>query len=161
MADGRPIWPADAAQASSDAALPSALAVWRAGEKLLLDRDPSVRRVGLAILRWLDGDSDAASLDVALGLAGPGRTGARQRFRVATRDALLRTVAEAHWPDDTPASAAREIARRWRRYAAVRWPRDRDAGTEPPEEVDKTFCNLLRRGHEPLSERNLRRILGG
>ncbi len=122
-----------------------------------LSAGPEARRAALDVLRWLDGDE--GSLDATLGLAAPGRTHARQRLRQMHRDAALRALARAHWPDLGPTAAARVLATHWARYEASAWRRHRDAGTEPTDGLEATLHRLMLARHEPLASERLRKIL--
>lgn len=120
---------------------------------------PDARRAAARALEWLHGD-EANDLASALGLAGPGRTHARQRLRQERRDEALRALRRARCPDLNPTAAGAFLAQAWRRYAATAWPRNRDADIVPTAEPEATLHELLARGHDPLSARRLRAILG-
>ena len=130
-----------------------------------LTAGPEARQAALAMLDWLEGDArdentgEAVSLETALNLTGPGRTHARQRFRQTLRDATLRALWRAHWPDLNPTAAANMIAVLWGRSSARGWPRNRDAKTVPAASPERAFCDLQRHGHKPLAPETIRKIL--
>lgn len=125
-----------------------------------LTAGPQARRAALAVLAWLNGEGADGSLEAALGLAAPGRMHARQRLRIARRDAALRRLWHAKWPGLSAKTAAGLIASHWQRYAASAWPRHRDAATEPTDEPDAALHRLLAAGHNPLAAETIRGILG-
>lgn len=135
-----------------------ALDLWRVGGRLATDTDPAARRVGGTILAHLRADTGESLAD-ALGLTGPGRTGARRRLRIELRDAALRQLAAHHWPELSPTAAGAALATAWLRYAASGWPRDRLADDPPTARPAATFYDLMRDGHAPIAAETARKIL--
>lgn len=140
-----------------DDALAAAMALRRVAERGLMHGDATERTLSADLLAFLDGDTDEP-LEAVIGISGPGWCGARRRLRQERRDATLRALWRHTYPDLSPTAAARLLAARWRRYAAGAWPRHRDAGTAPTGDFDAVFCDLMRRGHEPLAAERLRKI---
>ena len=141
----------------TDGALAAAMALRRVAERGLIHGDATERAVASDLLCFLDGGADGP-LEAALGISAPGWCGALRRLRQERRDATLRALWRHTYPDLSPTAAARLLAARWRRYAAGAWPRHRDAGTAPTGDFDAVFCDLMRRGHEPLAAERLRKI---
>jgi len=108
-------------------------------------------------------DGEAESLDAALCV----RPDRGQRSLPATyarhwRDDLLREAAQQFMPGEAPAAQAREIASRWRRYAATAWPRERHLNAAPPSRrnsLEAAFFEAMKLADATLSERTLRQIL--
>jgi hypothetical protein len=155
--------PARAAQIPDpDAALDGAAgvravrALRRIAERGLIHGDADERKQADRILDYLDTGAEGG-LEAALGLAGPGHTGALTRYRLDRRDVALRRLWRACWPDLSANAAAGLIAQHWRREAALRGR----AGDTPPQEPRAMLRRLSDAGHSPLSARRIREILRG
>ena len=141
----------------TDAALHRVLALRRLAERALVHGDAAEKALAAAILDCID--QGEGGLAAALGLGGPGWTGALRRYRQERRDAALRAQWRMLWPDLGPSAAARVLAAHWARYAASAWPRHKRAGTEPTDDPEATLHRLLAAGHAPLAAERLRKVL--
>lgn len=149
----------DAAVFVGDAGLRAVRAFRRMAERSLVHGDPDERTLAAKILSCLD-QGDVRGFMAALGLSGPGWTGAMLRHRQERRDEALRAIRRAHFSRISTNSAAEIIAQHWHRYKAGAWPRHRDAGTEPTNALDAALHRLLVASHKPRAAETIRRILG-
>lgn len=144
----------DTAAHEGDAGLRRVRALRRIAERGLIQGDTDERAVAARLLAVLNAGAEGG-LEAALGLSGPGWTGGLRRDRQERRDAALRALAHACWPDLSPTAAARLLATHWRLCAT----RQRRASDLPASEPRETLRRLLEAGHAPLSAESLRRIL--
>jgi hypothetical protein len=140
-----------------EAGLRRVLAVQRMAERALVEGDADEKAVAAALLNHLDRPAEGP-LEAALGLSGPGHTGALRQYRQDRRDAALRRIWHLCWPDLNAGAAARMIARHWAQFAARR-NRQSPAGSISADEPDATLRWLCDRGHIALSPDRLRRVL--
>lgn len=140
----------------ADAGLRRARAFRRLAERGLIHGDADQRALAFDIIDYLDTGA-GGGLEAALGLAGPGWSGALTRYRLDRRDADLRRLWWACWRGNPASAAAGLIAQHWQREAALRGR----AGDTPLEEPRATLRRLLDAGHRPLAASTIRAILRG
>jgi len=109
------------------------IADMRVAVRVLLEHaDPSARRFGGRLVDYLEHAPLGAKLEVCLGLVSMnGEAWWRFEARV-TRDNALRELAMRFYADRKTASAAYEISKETKRYAASAWRFDRSKADMPP-----------------------------
>ena len=149
---------ADAADAlDGDEGLRRVRALRRLAERTLVHGDAAERAMAARILGYLDTAEVEGGLETALGLSGPGHTGALTRYRLVRRNDALRGIRRDACPDLSVAAAARLIAARWRLFEARR-----ARGAEAPlARLDAALDRLLDAGHRPLAASTIRGVLSG
>lgn len=131
------------------------LALRQIAERGLVHGDAEERALALDMIDYLD-TGDEGGLEAALGLAGPGHTGALRQYRQARRDEALCRLWRTCWPDLSAKAAAAQIAQHWRREAALRCR----VGDAQPDEPCAILRRLIDMGHDPLAAETIPRILG-
>lgn len=130
----------------------------RLAERGLIHGDTDERALVLDIIAFLDTGAEGG-FEAAVGLGGPGHTGALRRYRQERRDEAVRRL----WPvcgrGLSAKAAAGLIAQDWKRYKSGAWRRHEAAGIMPSDEPWATFAWLLGAGHQPLASETIRRIL--
>lgn len=142
----------------SDAGLRAVWALRWMAERALIHGNAAEKAMAARLLDYLDTGA-GGGIEAALGLAGPGWTGAVRRYRQDRRDAALRRLWCTCWRNLSASAAADLIATRWRRYKSDVWPRRAAAGIVPADDPEATFARLLAAGHDPLKARRIREIL--
>lgn len=133
-------------------------AVWALrlmAERALIHGNAAEKAMGARLLDYLDRGAEGG-LDAALGLTGPGWSGALTRYRLDRRDADLRRLWRAYLPDLSAHAAAMVIAQQWRREAALS---PRTGGGAPLQEPRASLRRLIEAGHRPIGTDRLRKVL--
>ena len=131
----------------------------------LKDRIPLDDRARAMLAEALDAyfTGGSETLDAALGIRpGPGESTLAATFQRHRRDTILREVADRFMPGAPPAAQAREISKRWGRYAASGWVRERLQDEMPQHRIGKpeaAFWRIMKAHDQVLSERSIRSIL--
>ena len=149
--------PAPADAAGGDEGLRRVRALRKMAERGLVHGDADERVQAARLLGYLDTAEVEGGLETALGLGGPGWTGALRRYRQSRRNRALRALWRDACPDLSVAAAARLIAARWRLCEARR-ARGAEA---PPARLDAALDRLLDAGHRPLAASTIRGVLSG
>jgi hypothetical protein len=116
--------------------------------------DPGLLRVADALPLWLE--SEAITLEEALGLPATWRTAMRRR----RRDEIYEEIAAMCFPDLRGRPLANAITGMIYDYETTAWPADRDAGRRPHRPNGLAF-DLLMLGGRRLDHESLRRIVVG
>lgn len=143
------------ADAPVDDGLRRVLALRQIAERGLVRGDALERDVASRLIEVIEGGAEGP-LEAALGLNGPGWTGALRRYRQERRDEALCRLWRTCWPDLSAKAAAAQIAQHWRQEAALRCRVD-DAQPEGPRAILRRLINM---GHDPLAAETIRSILG-
>jgi hypothetical protein len=126
----------------------------RASAALASTGDAGLLRIADALSLWRE--SDATTLESALGLPPTWRSAMRRR----ARDRLYDSIAATCFPDLSGRPLANAIAGMIRDYETTAWPADRDAGRRPHGPNGLVF-DLLMLGGRRLDHESLRRIVVG
>ncbi|KZY31714.1 hypothetical protein A3731_23130 [Roseovarius sp. HI0049] len=148
-----PSWARELGETAEGAPVGDLLALAEVG---LVSRDPRARNTAARMLVWIRNADRSSTLGKALELERSGWKNAQRMLRTAERNAALRRVAEECRPGASTSAQARDLAVKWRRWAA-----DAAHRPAPPFEGEPaaTFRRLAEAGHDPIGQRQLQEIL--
>lgn len=137
-------------------------AVGRAARFLQERGDAEIADVGSALAQWLRGRS-GEPLERFLGIKREaGQRSIQTALALHRRDDRVRQAAAAHFRSDCASDQARELHRRWSRYAASSWPRERALDELPAHRrntAEGEFWTIMKIRDHVLSERSIRALL--